>query len=113
MIPINIIFKVIQNNFDDKSIIVKMCRENSPKPIDDYPSIRISYDKLDFSSMYNLQESIRTIATHRSLMHLLNEPILPENNSDIEIDTLDLDDIIDKIVKIPYNEEGKMQEVIL
>ena len=113
MIPINIIFKVTSNNKIDKSISIKSCRQNSPKPIDEYPSIRVSYDKLDFSSVYNLQESIRDIATNQALMQLSEENTLKDNMSDEEIDSVDIDDIIDKILVFPNEKEGMMQEIEL
>ena len=113
MIPINIIFKVTSNNKIDKSISIKTCRQNSPKPLDDYPSIRIEYDKLDFSSVYNLQESLRDIATNYSLMQLSYESTLPENECDEELDSVDMDDIIDKILVFPNKEEGMMQQIEL
>ena len=113
MIPINIIYKVIENNRIDKSITLKSCRQNSPKPIDEYPSIRVSYDKLDFSSVYNLQESLRDIATNQALMQLSEEHILHKNQSDDELDSVDIDDIIDKILVFPNEDEGIMQEIEL
>ena len=113
MIPINIIFKVTSNNKIDKSISIKSCRQNSPKPIDEYPSIRVSYDKLDFSSVYNLQESIRDIATNQALMQLSEENTLKYNMSDEEIDSVDIDAIIDKVLVFPNENEGMMQEIEL
>ena len=113
MIPINIIFKVTSNNKKDKSISIKSCRQNSPKPIDEYSSIRVSYDKLDFSSVYNLQESIRDIATNQALMQLSEESILKDNISDEEIDSVDIDAIIDKVLVFPNENEGMMQEIEL
>ena len=113
MIPINIIFKVTSNNKIDKSISIKSCRQNSPKPIDEYPSIRVSYDKLDFSSVYNLQESIRDIATNQALMQLSEESILEDNRSDEEIDSVDIDAIIDKVLVFPNEKEGMMQQIEL
>ena len=113
MIPINIIFKVTSNNKIDKSISIKSCRQNSPKPIDEYPSIRVSYDKLDFSSVYNLQESIRDIATNQALMQLSEESTLLDNRSDEEIDSVDIDAIIDKVLVFPNEKEGMMQQIEL
>tara|TARA_B100000282_G_scaffold86445_1_gene60258 strand:- start:65 stop:406 length:342 start_codon:yes stop_codon:yes gene_type:complete len=113
MIPINIIFKVTSNNKIDKSISIKSCRQNSPKPIDEYPSIRVSYDKLDFSSVYNLQESIRDIATNQALMQLSEESTLEDNKSDEEIDSVDIDVMIDKVLVFPNEKEGMMQEIEL
>ena len=113
MIPINIIFKVIKNNPDDQSIEIKMCRQNSPKTIDDYPTLRLSYDRLDFSSVYNFQESLRDVVSDRSLMYLVEEPIISENESSNEIESLDLNDLVDKIISIPYGVDNKLNEIKL
>ena len=113
MIPINIIYKVIENNRIDKSITLKSCRQNSPKSIDEYPSFRVSYDKLDFSSVYNLQESLRDIVTNQVLMQLSEEQTIHTNQSDNELDSIDIDDIIDKILVFPNDDEGIMQEIEL
>jgi len=113
MIPINIIFKVIENDKINRSIIMKSCRQNSPKPIDEYPSIRVSYNKLDFSSVYNLKESLRNIATNHALMQLLYENILKDNKTSDELNDLDLDNIVDKLLVFLNEDEGIMQEVEL
>ena len=113
MIPINIIFKIIKYDENDKSISIKTCRQNSPKPIDDYPSMRISLDKLDFSSVYNFQESLRDIATNQALMQLCYESILPDNKSNDELDSVDINAIIDKVLVFPNEKEGMMQQIEL
>jgi len=113
MIPINIIFKVIKNDKIDRCIIIKSCRQNSPKPIDECSSIRVSYDNLDFSSVYNLKESLRNIATNHALMQLLYENTLEDNKTLDELDDIDLDNIIDKLLVFLNEDEGIMQEVEL
>ena len=40
MIP-NILFKVISNDPINKSIVVRFCRENAQKPIDEYRAYNI------------------------------------------------------------------------
>ena len=98
MIPINIIFKVIKNNPDDQSIEIKMCRQNSPKPID---------------GLYNFQESLRDIVSDRALMYFLEEPIISENESSNEIESLDLDDLVDKVISVPYGPNNELNEIQL
>ena len=113
MIPINIIFKVIKHNPDDKSISIKMCRQNAPKPIDDYPSLRVSYNHLDFSSVYNLQESLRLVVSDNALKLLLSEPILSDNKSYKEIESLDLNDLVGEVVAIPYGTDNELHQIEL
>jgi len=113
MIPINVIFKLIKNNPDSRSISIKMCRQNAQTPIDEYPSLKVSYDKLDFSSLYNLRESLRHLTMNQALMQLLDEEILPENESTDELDSLDLNQCLNKVISLPCDEHGFMQEIEL
>ena len=113
MIPINVIFKVIKHNPDDKSISIKMCRQNAPKPIDDYPSLRVSYNHLDFSSVYNLQESLRVLVSDNALKLLIDEPTLPENKSHKEVESLDFNDLVGDVVAIPFGTDNDLNRVEL
>ena len=63
MIVPNILFKVISNDPINESIVVKFCRENAPKAIDEYKAYNISYYNLDFTSPESLVESIRSTYT--------------------------------------------------
>ena len=113
MIPINIIFKIVRNNPDTRSINIKMCRQNAPKSIDDYPSFRVSYDTLDFSSVYNLQESLRVLVSDNALKLLIDEPTLPENKSYKEVESLDLNDLVGDVVAIPFGTDNYLNHVEL
>ena len=81
MIVPNILFKVISNDPINKSLVVKYCRENAQKFIEDYRSYNISYSNLDFTSPEALVESIRSIGTSIVIDQLNSEPILDENKS--------------------------------
>ena len=78
MIVPNILFKVISNDPINKSLVVKYCRENAQKFIEDYRSYNISYSNLDFTSPEALVESIRSIGTSIVIDQLNSEPILDE-----------------------------------
>ena len=56
MLP-NILFKVISNDPVNKSMVVKFCRENAQKSIDEYRSYNISYRNIDFSSPKAFEDS--------------------------------------------------------
>ena len=100
MIVPNILFKVISNDPINKSLVVKYCRENAQKLIEEYRSYNISYSNLDFTSPEALLESIRSIGTSIVIDQLNSEPILDENKSSGEIHSLDLDEYVGKIVSV-------------
>ena len=111
--PINVFFKIVRNRPELNKINIKMCRQNSPRPIDDYPSYCVSYDKLDFSNLYNFQESLRVIVSDNALQFLMQEPIIPENESSKEVETLDLEDMVGEIITIPFGFDNKLKEIEL
>ena len=112
MIP-NILFKVISNDPINKSIVVKFCRENAQKPIDEYRSYNISYYNLDFTSREALVESIKTTGISIIIEQLNDEPILNENKSDEIIESVDLEDYIGKIVSSVLDSTGDLNEIEL
>ena len=75
MIVPNILFKVISNDPDKQSMVVKYCRENVSRPIDSYRSYNVSYYNLDFSSSSALIDSIKTTSIVL-IEQLYDEPIL-------------------------------------
>ena len=56
----NILFKVISNDPKNESIVVRFCRENAQKPIDEYRAYNISYRNIDFSSPKAFEDSLRS-----------------------------------------------------
>ena len=112
MLP-NILFKVISNNPIDKQMMVKFCRENAPEPIENYQSYNISYRNLDFSSSNALIESIRSTGSYIAQQQFLAEPILEENKSNDDIDSIDIEDYVGKIVSITSDSINQLNEVKL
>jgi len=113
MIVPNILFKVISNDPINKSLVVKYCRENAQKLIEEYRSYNISYSNLDFTSPEALVESIRSIGTSIVIDQLNSEPILDENKSSGEIHSLDLDEYVGKIVSSVLDSTGDLNEIEL
>ena len=113
MININIIFKVISNNPDKKQLTVRYCRQNSPIPIDKHGKMAISYDNLDFSNVYNFEESLRSILCNQVISDFEMEPVIEENKSDEEINSLNVDDLLDKVVSIPFGFRNNLKQIEL
>ena len=112
MLP-NILFKVISNNPTDKQLTVKFCRENAPQPIENYKTYNISYRNLDFSSSNALIESIRSVGSYIAQQQFLDEPILEENKPNDDIDSIDIEDYIGKIVSVSFDATQQLNEVKL
>tara|TARA_B100000287_G_C20633236_1_gene780670 strand:- start:1208 stop:1546 length:339 start_codon:yes stop_codon:yes gene_type:complete len=112
MIP-NILFKVISNNTERQKMTVKFCRANAPKPIENYDSCSISYRNLDFSSPDSLVDSLRSIGNSIIIEQLSDEPILEENSIIEELDSIDINDYVGKIVSISYHSEEELNQVEL
>ena len=113
MIVPNILFKVISNDPINESMVVKFCRENAPKAIDEYRSYNISYYNLDFTSADTLIESIKTTGTSIIIQQLNDEPILTQNKSDDIIESVDLEDYVGKIVSSVFDSTGDLNEIEL
>ena len=113
MIVPNILFKVISNDPINKSLVVKYCRENAQKFIDDYRSYNISYSNLDFTSPEALVESIKTTGISIIIEQLNDEPILNENQSDEITESVDLEDYVGKIVSSVLDSTGDLNEIEL
>ena len=112
MLP-NILFKVISNNPTHQQMTVKFCRENAPQPIENYRTYNISYRNLDFSSSNALIESIRSVGSYIAQQQFLDEPILEENKSNSDIDSIDLGDYVGKIVSVSFDSTEQLNEVKL
>ena len=113
MIVPNILFKVISNDPINKSIVVKFCRENAQKPIDEYKSYNISYRNIDFSSPKAFEDSMRSRGNPIIMRQLLNEPALEVNKGVSEILSTDINDYVGRIVCTTTDTSGSMNRVEL
>tara|TARA_B100001989_G_C24102848_1_gene252572 strand:- start:163 stop:504 length:342 start_codon:yes stop_codon:yes gene_type:complete len=113
MIVPNILFKVISNNPIKETMVVKYCRENAQKPIDEYKSYNVNYFNLDFTSPEALVESIRSVGTSIVIKQLNDEPMLDENKPTELIQSLDLDQYVGKIVSVTLDPTGDLNKIEL
>ena len=112
MLP-NILFKVISNDPVNKSMVVKFCRENAQKSIDEYRSYNISYRNIDFSSPKAFEDSMRSRGNPIIMKQLLKEEPLEVNKGVPEILSTDINDYIGKIVCTTSDTSGAMNKVEL
>lgn len=112
-VPISVIFKITKNNPEKKLFHIKMCRQNLHKPIDEVTPLVVPYDRLDFSSIDNLQESLRTLASYEVLSQLQRESVIPENESKSEVESLDLNDLVNQVISVPFGFDNELQQINL
>ncbi len=110
---IQILFKVIENDKLHEQMVVKYCRQNAPKPLDEYESYCIDYSNLDFNNPTSLLESIRSVGKSIVEQQLINEPALEENKSSEDVHSVDLDDFIGRIVAVEYLATEELNDVEL
>ena len=109
----NILFKVISNDPINESMVVKFCRENAQKPIDEYRAYNISYRNIDFSSPKAFEDSLRSRGNPVVMKQLINEPIIEDNKGVPEILSTDINDYIGKIVCTTSETSGSLNKVTL
>ena len=93
------IFKLEQHLPDTKQIIVKFCSANSHKSIDDYGAAALSYADLDLSES---ELFIDGLMKRNGLLRIekqeLEEPILDSNKTESISGTVNLDDLVGKVI---------------
>tara|TARA_B100001113_G_scaffold314203_1_gene279654 strand:- start:477 stop:824 length:348 start_codon:yes stop_codon:yes gene_type:complete len=112
------IFKIEKHLPDTKQIIVKFCKEKSHKSIDDYGGIALSYDGLDLSES---ELFIDGLMKRTGLLKIDNqeddESILDSNKSESISGTVNLDDLVGKVIDGSVSERNiaplKMRRVEL
>jgi len=108
-----IIFKIIKNLPENQQILIKYCRKNAPKPIDEYDSYAISYRNLDFSNYQSLVNSISDCGVGIVDQQFEKEPVLESNIQQKPIDTIELDDLVDIVVENEYTESFPLNQISL
>ncbi len=98
------IFKIEEYLPETKQVVIRYCRQHSPKPISEYPAKAVSTEKYDTSfDSQNLVESIAQYGYHKVLTQEDNEETLPENVPEDIPNSLDIADYVGKVFCV----EGK------
>jgi hypothetical protein len=98
-----LLFKIIQYIPETEQIVVKCCRQNAPKSIDDYDAVALDLMHVDFSNYENFKQSLIMNLLHNIGNQIENEPILPENQILDEIEYENINDYVNKIVGFDYD----------
>ena len=97
-----IIFKI--TNIHSKIIEVKICRINSHKPIDEYPSKTTNITQLDFTDYDNLVNSIVKANISRINSQDKKESVLEENIPD-DVNEVNLESLKNKVIEYDYKDK--------
>lgn len=114
----NGIFKIEQHLPDTKQIVVKFCKANSHKSIDEYGGGVLSYDGLDLSeSELFIDGLMKRTGFSRIDRQEDEESILDSNKSESISGTVNLDDLVGKVIDGTVSERNiaplKMRRVEL
>ena len=100
----NFICKIIEDRSEDRQLIVKYCRQNSPKSIDEYPQYAIDYDYLNFSDYESFVYSLMKCGQTPIIDALVEEECLECNHSTEPSYSTIISDNLNKILSIDYKE---------
>ena len=93
------IFKIEEYLPETKQVVIRYCRQNSPKPISDYPAKAVSTEIYDVSfDSRNLVESISQYGYDKVLEQEEEEITLPENLPQEIPNSVDIADYVGKVI---------------
>ena len=93
----NIIFKIIQHLPETDQIVVKFCRQNAPKPIDEYDAVAVNLEYINFNDPVSFSASLVAYGMGMIETQLRSEPILDENKSNIDLNSTNSTNIDDYV----------------
>ena len=93
------IFKIEEYLPETKQVVIRYCRQNSPKPISEYPAKAVSTEIYDVSfDNRNLVESISQYGYDKVLAQEEEEITLPENLPQEIPNSVDIADYVGKVI---------------
>ena len=104
------IFKIEEYLPETKQVVIRYCRQNSPKPISDYPAKAVSTEIYDVSfDSRNLVESISQYGYDKVLLQEEEEITLPENLPQDIPDSVDIADYVGKVICVDSKNAVEME----
>jgi len=101
----NLLFKIIQHLPETEQIVVKFCRQNSPKPIDECDAVAIDKKHIDFSNPETFGASLMLAGMASIERQLREEPILQQNSCCNHPTSTNIDDHINCVIAVNYDEK--------
>ena len=104
------IFKIEEYLPETKQVVIRYCRQNSPKPISEYPAKAVSTEIYDVSfDSRNLVESISQYGYDKVLIQEEEEITLPENLPQEIPDSVDIADYVGKVICVDSKNAVEME----
>ena len=104
------IFKIEEYLPETKQVVIRYCRQNSPKPISDYPAKAVSTEIYDVSfDSRNLVESISQYGYDKVLLQEEEEITLPENLPQEIPNSVDIADYVGKVICVDSKNAVEME----
>jgi hypothetical protein len=100
----NLIFKIIEHLEETEQIIVKFCRQNSPKSIDNYIPVAIDCCNIDMTDYNQFVLSIMRYGVNVILKQEADEPTLEENQPSEIIEEANIETHLNRIISLPSNQ---------
>ena len=104
------IFKIEEYLPETKQVVIRYCRQNSPKPISEYPAKAVSTEIYDVSfDSRNLVESISQYGYDKVLLQEEEEITLPENLPQDIPNSVDIADYVGKVICVDSKNAVEME----
>ena len=104
------IFKIEEYLPETKQVVIRYCRQNSPKPISEYPAKAVSTEIYDVSfDSRNLVESISQYGYDKVLAQEEKEITLPENLPQEIPNSVDIADYVGKVICVDSKNAREME----
>lgn len=104
------IFKIEEYLPETKQVVIRYCRQNSPKPISEYPAKAVSTEIYDVSfDSRNLVESISQYGYDKVLLQEEEEITLPENLPQEIPNSVDIADYVGKVICVDSKNAREME----
>lgn len=99
----NLIFKITEYIEETDQIIVKFCRQNAPKPIDEYPPVAIDCVNLDLYDYDQFVSSLMRYGLDIIYQQEAEEITLSENQPSEIIESTDIKTFINRVISTSIN----------
>ncbi len=104
-----IVFKIVEYLPETEQVVVKFCRQNAPKSVDDYCPVVIDCKFIDNSDRVNLIESLFQLGLSTIKVQESEEPTLDDNLGSEMFFDKNYEDFVGKVIALDTKELRKVK----